>query len=143
MSSVTLISACLLGVRCRWDGVVLPPVNGLDKNTLYIPVCPEQLGGLPTPRPPCQIAGGTGADVLSGKAKVVEVESGLDRSDNFRCGAEETLRIAKLSGATRVLFKQRSPSCGCGEIYNGEQIAAGNGVTTDMLLAAGIEVESR
>jgi uncharacterized protein YbbK (DUF523 family) len=143
MSSITLISACLLGVRCRWDGAVLPPVNDLDKSTLYIPVCPEQLGGLPTPRPPCQIVGGKDVNVLSRKVKVVEVESGFDRTENFQRGAEETLRIARLSGATRALFKQRSPSCGCGEIYHGEQIVTGNGVTTDLLLEAGIKVEPR
>ena len=143
MSSVTLISACLLGVRCRWDGVVLTPVDDLDNTTTYIPVCPEQLGGLSTPRPPCQLVDGTGTDVLSGRAKVVEVESGSDRSDSFRRGAEETLRVAKLTGATRALFKQRSPSCGCGEIYHEEQIVTGNGVTTDLLLSAGIKVEPR
>ncbi len=140
MVTITLISACLLGVRCRWDGEQLAESFAPDPETLYIPFCPEQLGGLPTPRPRCRIVGGAGEEVLTGCARVLEVESGEDRTDAFLRGARETLRIARRTGAGRALLKQRSPSCGCGEIYHDDELGPGNGVTTALLRAEGIVV---
>ena len=112
-----LVSACLLGVRCRYDGgskrhdEIVGRLSGLAA----VPVCPEQLGGLPTPRPPCEVRRtgggmGTGEDVLEGRARVVS-EDGEDETEAFLRGARETLRIAGLSGARRAMLKTDSPSC--------------------------------
>jgi uncharacterized protein YbbK (DUF523 family) len=95
-----------------------------------IPICPEQLGGLPTPRAPCQIEGGTGADVLAGKARVVD-ESGADKTAKFVRGATEAARIATTLGATCAFLKSRSPSCD-----------ATFGVTAAALREAGLAIES-
>ncbi len=108
---VVLVSACLAGVRCRYDGGACPDpaVVDLVRRGRALPVCPEQLGGLPTPRRPAEIRGGAGADVLEGRARVVTA-SGADVTDAFLRGAEETLRLARLSGAEGAILKARSPS---------------------------------
>ncbi len=141
-----IVSACLAGINCRYDG-------GSNRNTKVadmvakgeaIPVCPEQLGGCPTPRQPCEIVGGTGADVLDGRAKVANSE-GRDVTCKLVKGAYETLRIATLTGAKTAVLKARSPSCGCGSIYDGtfsRRIVGGNGVTAELLLRNGIKVIS-
>lgn len=141
-----LVSACLAGVACRYDGgsCPLPEVTGLVRAGRAIPVCPEQLGGLPTPRPRAEIRGGDGADVLAGRARVVD-EAGRDMTDAFRRGAEEVLRLARLTGARRALLKARSPSCGAGEIYDGSfrgTLRPGDGVTAALLRREGLEVRS-
>ena len=127
----TLASACVLGVRCRYDGSSRPDPDVLSRlSDLHItPICPEQLGGLPTPRVPCSIEGGTGADVLAGRARVVD-ESGADRTAEFVRGAEEAVEIAKRFGATRAFMKSRSPSCD-----------ASLGVAAAALREAGIIIE--
>lgn len=129
-----LCSACLLGVRCRYDGkdALNKKVIMLLKTETLIPVCPEQLGGLPTPREPAEIRGGR-----------VITRSGKDVTENFKRGAEETLKIAKLFGIKEAVLKQRSPSCGCGRIYDGTfsgKIIEGDGVTTTLLKKHGIMV---
>ena len=115
-----LVSACLLGVNCRYDGG-----NSRDKNAInrlktdeLIPVCPEEAGGLSTPRPPVEIVGGDGNDVLDGKAKVMTVD-GEDKTEEFLKGARHALELAQSQGATCVILKAKSPSCGCGTIYDG------------------------
>ena len=143
MPQITLISACLLGVRCRYDGAKISSSFIPEADTIYIPVCPEQLGGMATPRPPCHISQGSGEDVLANRATVVEVESGIDRTENFLRGARETLQIAQQARVTRAILKQRSPSCGYGEIYHGSEVVPGNGVTATLLAAEGIDVLSR
>lgn len=80
------------------------------KKMQIIPICPEQLGGLPTPRPPCHIEGGGGAKVLAGRAHVRD-KSGVDRTAEYVRGAKEAVKIAKLFGATRAFLKSRSPAC--------------------------------
>lgn len=140
-----LISACLLGIKCTWDGTdkyrnerVIQPLM----NEILIPVCPEQLGGLKTPRPPQEIQGGSGEGVLDGKCKVKNI-NGEDVTQQFIRGAEETLRIAKLLKATQFIGKSRSPSCGCGQIYDGtfsNRPIDGDGVTTALLRRNGIKV---
>lgn len=137
-----LVSSCLLGIACRYDAQRLPTPLTLDPDVEYIPVCPEQLGGMPTPRPPCVIASGDGSDVLAGRSRVLELESGTDKTDHFLRGAEETLRIARVTEVQRALLKQRSPSCGVGRIYHGKTVVPGNGVTAALLKQHGIEVES-
>lgn len=138
-----IISACLAGVKCRYDG------NDRGSDVFRrmvargeaIPVCPEQLGGLPTPRSPAQIRGGSGEDVLAGKARLVD-HDGVDRTDQFTRGAREALRIALLAGADEAIFKERSPSCGCRFLVRDGEPVSGKGVTTALLESWGIRVVS-
>ena len=112
-----LVSACLLGVACRYDGAS---------------ACPEQLGGLPTPRAPSERLG----------SRVV-ARTGADVTDAYTRGAQQTLAIAQRFGCTAALLKQRSPSCGKGEIYDGTftgTLTPGDGVTAALLSAHGIRV---
>jgi len=109
-----------------------------------IPVCPEQLGGCPTPRDPCEIAGGDGGDVLDGRCAVISW-TGADMTEKFIKGAYETLKIAKACGAKKAILKARSPSCGAGRIYDGTfsgKTIPGNGVAAELLIRNGIEVYS-
>ncbi len=108
-----IVSACLMGVACRYDGgsKKWEPLRSALAGKAVVPVCPEQLGGLPTPRPPAHLAGGDGFDVLEGKARVVD-DSGLDVTTPFRRGAEAVITIAKWTSARSCIFKARSPSCG-------------------------------
>jgi uncharacterized protein YbbK (DUF523 family) len=104
----------------------------LLKKEILIPVCPEQLGGLPTPREPAEIREG----------KVI-TKSGKDVTENFKRGAEEVLKIAKLFGISEAIFKQGSPSCGCGRVYDGTfsgKIIEGDGITATLLKKRGIKV---
>lgn len=141
-----LCSACLLGVQCRYDGRVKPDENvmKLAVKEPLIPVCPEQLGGQGTPRPNAEIKGDDGYDVLSGQARVCE-PTGADVTKHFVAGAHEALRLAQLYGITEAILKQRSPSCGCGQIYDGTfsgKVVKGDGVTTALLKKNGIKVQS-
>lgn len=139
MKESILISACLLGVRCRYDGGSKPqePILRLMEKYTLIPVCPEQLGGLPTPRLPSERIG----------AQVV-MKDGTDVTAAYRRGAEEALRLARLFGCRRAVLKERSPSCGSGAVYDGTftgTVIPGDGVTAQLLKANGIQVvgESR
>lgn len=129
-----LISACLLGVCCRYDGASKPhplAVELAEKHEL-IPVCPEQLGGLATPRPPAERQG-----------KAVIAKTGADVTEQYRRGAEEALKLCRLLGCEAAVLKERSPSCGSGEIYDGTftgTLIAGDGVTAELLKAHGIPV---
>ena len=105
-----LVSACLLGLKVRYDGTSKPRSDFLPDDVIAIPVCPEVLGGLPTPRPKSVIESGSGVDVLSGKAKVFS-EEGVEVTVNFVRGAEAVLKVAKISGAKEAYLKARSPSC--------------------------------
>ena len=140
---VVLVSACLLGVNCRHDGghAYCPEVVDDLFNSHFIPVCPEQLGGLPTPRIPSSIRGGDGREVWQGCARVMN-KAGEDLTDAFLRGAREVLRIAQMAGAKRAILKDHSPSCGCLAIYRGEELAAGVGVTALLLAGNGLEVVS-
>lgn len=129
-----LISACLLGVACRYDGQSRPlsPVPTSNERITFIPVCPEQLGGLPTPRLPAEICG-----------NAVIRQDGVDITDVYARGAEEALRIAKLYGCRYAVLKERSPSCGSGAVYDGsfsKTLIKGDGVTTKLLRQNGITV---
>lgn len=141
-----IISACLCGINCAWNGKAKtsPKVLELIKSGELIPVCPEQLGGLSTPRIPQEIQGGSGENVLTGKCKVMNRE-GEDVTVQFIRGAEEALKIARLVGATEFIAKSKSPSCGCGSTYNGTfsgTLIEGDGVTTALLKQNGIKVIS-
>jgi len=141
-----IISACLVGVNCKYNGG-----NNYNEHSALlaakcsaIPICPEQLGGCPTPRLPCEIFGGTGADVLNGNARVIN-EEGDDVTSKFINGAVESLKIAKLAGAKKAVLKTKSPSCGHGRIYDGtfsNKLIEGNGVTAELFERNGIEIIS-
>ncbi len=129
-----LVSACLLGVNCRYDGkgqlahALLP----LLKEHTLIPICPEQLGGLQTPRPPAERQG-----------KVITTKDGQDVTMSFTKGAEETLKLAQLYHCKLAILKERSPSCGAKQIYDGSfsgTLIDGSGVTAKLLMAHGISV---
>lgn len=110
---IVLASACLTGLCTRYDGRVvdIPGVREQMKNSILIPVCPEQLGGLPTPRTAADIIDGDGFDVLDGRARVV-CKDGTDVTDQFIKGARQVLEIARNQDISRVFLKARSPSCG-------------------------------
>ena len=134
-----LVSACLLGVYCRYNGErkQMEGIERLMERAELIPVCPEILGGLPTPRPPAERVGD----------RVMNRE-GADVTEAYQRGAEETLRLAELFGVHLALLKERSPSCGMDKIYDGSfqgRIVDGSGVTAELLTAHGISVygESR
>ena len=134
MKENLLISACLLGIPCRYDNrsVGCDFVTALSEKYNLIPICPEIYGGLPTPRTPSEIVGD----------KVV-MKNGLDVTENYRRGAEASLRIARLNGCTKALLKERSPSCGKDKVYDGSfsgKLVDGRGVTAELLISSGIEV---
>jgi len=107
-----------------------------------VPVCPEQLGGLPTPRVPQEINGGSGDDVLSGRCRVLN-KDGVDVTDALKRGADETLRIATAMGVTTFVGRSRSPSCGVGSVYDGSfsgRIVPGDGITAALLRRNGIQI---
>lgn len=129
-----ICSACLLGVCCRYDGRSKPHqgVVSLLGQEALIPVCPEQLGGLSTPRLPAEIHG-----------RRILAQDGTDVTRAFQRGAQEVLEVARLMGIRKALLKQRSASCGCGQVYDGTFsgiIIPGDGVTTALLKSEGIEV---
>lgn len=142
-----LCSACLVGLSCKYNGR-----NNLKKcseelyeeyiNGLVIPVCPEQLGGLPTPRTPAEIQGGTGEDVLDGKCKVLD-KNGQDVTGQFIKGACMVLQIAQDIGVNEFYGVPRSPSCGYDLMYDGtfsEKLIPGDGVTVALLKRNGIKI---
>ena len=129
-----LVSACLLGVGCRYDGQSnqLPQLEQLMKKHTCIPVCPEIFGGLPTPRVPAERQGN----------KVI-TRDGQDVTENFIRGTAEVLRLADLYHCKAALLKERSPSCGSGQIYDGtftKTLVEGDGLTAQMLKKKGITV---
>ena len=134
-----LISACLCGVNCKYNGK-----NNLNEECLEllkkgeaILVCPEQLGGLPTPRKPSEIR------IVNNEVKVF-MNDGTDVTENYIRGAKEVLNLAKELNIKKAILKKKSPSCGCGEIYDGtftNTLIKGNGITASLLIENKIEVE--
>ena len=126
-----LVSACLLGIPCRWHGYKPKKreklIGRLKKRYVLVPVCPEQLGGMPTPRTSEKLKG-SGADVLDGKLQIIAPETGQDVTRFHVNGAKYTLEIAKIVGAHRAYLKGGSPSCDR------------EGVTGEMLKRKGIKV---
>ena len=130
-----LVSACLLGAPCRYDGESRPMGEGiraLFEGHLLIPICPEVMGGLPTPRTPAERVGDR-----------VLARDGRDVSDAYRRGAEEVLRLVRLYRADGVILRDRSPSCGTDGIYDGTfsgNLTSGMGVTAELLTGAGVPI---
>jgi uncharacterized protein YbbK (DUF523 family) len=139
---VILVSACLAGINCKYNGKnnLNKKIRKLVKEGKAIPVCPEQLGGLPTPREPANLTD-NGFDVLSGKAKVL-TKSGKDVTLNFVKGAREVLELAKLLRVEKAILKARSPSCGCGKTWISGKVISGDGVCAALLKRNGIKVYS-
>lgn len=133
MRPAVLVSLCLLGAACRYDGRDnAVGLNGLTDRCEMIPVCPEQLGGLPTPRMPCER-----------REDRVIARDGRDVTAAFRRGAEQAARLADRFGVRYALLKARSPSCGVWEIYDGTfngTVIPGMGVTAQTLMDRGIAV---
>ena len=139
-----LLSACLAGRACRYDGSdnADDRVATLVREQRAVLVCPEEDGGLGTPRPPAEIVGGDGHDVIAGRAKVM-TEQGRDVTDEYLRGARLALDRARAAGVTTAVLKARSPSCGKGCIYDGSftrTARTGDGVTAALLEANGISV---
>jgi len=133
-SEMIIVSACLAGINCRWDGKARPCQKVIDlvKQGKAIPVCPEQLGGLTTPRTPAEQ-----------RANAVYTKDGIDVTFQFETGAEETLKIAKLVGCNCAILKSNSPSCGSGKVYDGTfsgTLIDGFGVTAKLLKKYDIKV---
>ena len=129
-----LISACLLGLPCRYDGTgkLLTEVTALKGKVEWIPVCPEQLGGLATPRPSAERVG-----------QRVLTREGADVTEQYRRGGELAAALAEFLDCRCALLKARSPSCGSGLIYDGTfsgTKAPGDGVTAQAVKAMGIPV---
>lgn len=136
-----LVSACLAGVNCRYDGGNSENeyVISLVKAGRALPVCPEVLGGLPTPRVSCEIVLDPG-----GNNKVMS-RDGRDFTAEFTAGAEKTLQIARIIGSRQAILQSRSPSCGYGYVYDGKfrgKFKTGNGLTAELLAQSGIRVMS-
>ncbi len=137
-----LVSACLLGLVTRYDGgdERRGTVVALGERYHLIPVCPEQLGGLPTPRPGAEIIAGDGDDVFAGRARV-ETADAVDVTSAYVRGAAESVKLAGILDARQAVLKARSPSCGCHEIYDGSfrgVCRPGRGVTAAALARAGV-----
>lgn len=129
-----LVSACLVGINCRYNNgnSYNEKIMKLVKNGEAIFMCPEQLGGLSTPRVPSEIVNNR-----------VITKDGSDVTDNFNIGAQEVLRLCKELNITKAILKSNSPSCGCGTIYDGTFTGSkikGNGITAQLLIDNGIEV---
>ncbi|MFC1624430.1 DUF523 domain-containing protein [Candidatus Omnitrophota bacterium] len=137
-----LVSACLAGINCTWDGKDRsdPKAKRLVDKKRAIAICPEILGGRSAPRTRTEIRGGSGEDVLDGRAKLFD-ENGKDVTLEFLNGAHATLSIAKKYNIKKAILKSKSPSCGLRHIYDGsfkERLIDGPGVTAALLKREGI-----
>lgn len=141
-----MVSACLFGVDCKYNGESnrSPELVAALQNEQVVLICPEQSGGLPTPRPPCEIVGGDGYDVLKGTARVMN-NNGEDLSQAFIKGAQNVALIAEAVKPDLIILKSRSPSCGVGSIYDGTFTSTsrqGDGVACALLKQKGLKVLS-
>ena len=129
-----LVSACLLGAPCRYDGKSKPlaGIERLREKYELVPVCPEREGGLPTPRTPSERRG-----------EAVVMQDGTDVTAQYRRGAEAALKLCRREGCAAALLKERSPSCGSGSIYDGSfthTLISGDGVTAELLRQNGVRI---
>jgi uncharacterized protein YbbK (DUF523 family) len=145
MPSNVLVSSCLLGLATRYDGSSNFSQTVLDylrnQHLTPIPVCPEQLAGMPTPRPKCWFKIGSGETLLTSAGSLVN-EQGEDVSATFLQGAKQSLKLAQLTDCRLAILKQRSPSCGSRTIYRNGKLVKGSGVTAALLRENGIKVLS-
>ena len=134
-----LICTCLLDIACPYNGksakIILDSQDLANAGFHFVPVCPEQMGGLPTPRKPAEIKGGDGFDVLNGRA-LVTTEDGENFTDCFVRGAKAVLKIARITRAIGMVTQKRSPSCSCNGVYDGtfsHNLIPGMGVCAALL----------
>lgn len=134
-----------MGQACRYDGKAFGEnIGHLLSEYEIVPICPEEMGGLPTPRTPCEIQGGDGKDVLLGNACVID-KDGIDRTEAFVRGAWLALKIIEDEEITMAVLKSRSPSCGEGEIYAGSfdgKLKAGDGLVAALFKKMGIKIQN-
>lgn len=140
-----IVSKCLAGACCRYNGGAKPDerIMRLVAEGRAVPVCPEQLGGLATPRLPTELTA-SGEQVLEGRGRAV-MRDGTDVTAEFIAGANAALAIAKQCMASHAVLKANSPSCGCGQIYDGSftgRLKKGRGVAAALFEANGITVET-
>jgi uncharacterized protein YbbK (DUF523 family) len=147
-----IVSSCLVGINSRYDQKSNSHPQLIEEMSSggLLPLCPEQLGGMPTPRIPCEVRGGTAGELLQqyhqedGDSLVRVINrAGRDVTAQFVKGAEEVARLADFYGVRAAVLKARSPSCGCGRVYDGSfsrQLIEGNGVTAELLLQHGVTV---
>lgn len=133
-----LVSACLVGINCKYSGGnnYNQKIFDLVKEGKAIPICPEQLGGLNTPRKPVELK------VINGKRYAIDNE-GKDFTENFERGALEVLKLAKNLNINKAILQPRSPSCGVDKIYSGNfdnKLVDGNGILAELLKQNGIDV---
>jgi len=143
-----MVSSCLLGEKVRWDGrdrlCDQEILAEWAKEGRLVPICPELAGGLPVPRPPAEIAGGDGRQVLLGKARVID-NAGRQVTDAFLTGAHRALDLAQQEQVHLAVLTEKSPSCGSSQVYRGKfdgSLIAGMGVTAALLQEEGIRVFS-
>jgi uncharacterized protein YbbK (DUF523 family) len=140
---VIIVSACLLGVNCRYSGMSKKDDKVIEflvgKN--FVPVCPESFSGLPIPREPADFDRGDGTMTKTGKNQVIQ-RDGTDVTKQFLRGATEAMKICKLAHATSAILKDRSPSCGVHQVYNEGALVNGVGILTAMLMQEGVKVIS-
>lgn len=134
-----MVSACLVGINCRYDGrnTLDEKLAELVREGRAIPLCPEVLGGIPTPRESCEI------QLTEDGRRMVMSREGTNCTREYTEGARRTLEICRIAGIRKAILQQRSPSCGCGRIYDGtfsSRLIDGNGITAEMLKANGISV---
>jgi uncharacterized protein YbbK (DUF523 family) len=136
-----VVSACLLGFNCRYDGESRPDEELLSSTLrkLFVPICPEQIGGLPTPRAPSEISDGDGLDVLEGRSRIIDI-SGRDVTNCFLRGANEAMRLVELLEISTAIMKEKSPSCGVCHIKKNGSTVRGSGVTSALFAKKGIRV---
>ncbi|ARM73978.1 hypothetical protein LMxysn_2343 [Listeria monocytogenes] len=140
------VSACLAGIACRYDGKdkEITKIKQMVENGEAIPFCAEVAGGLSTPRNPVEIIGGDGKDVWLGRAKVVD-SKGTDVTEEYKYGAKLTLAKMQDLGITKIIMKEKSPSCGSCAIYDGTfsgKIKDGTGVAAALFQMNGIKIIS-
>ena len=133
-----LISACLVGINCKYNGGNNYNKKALElvKKGIAIPICPEQLGGLTTPRNPSEIK------TIDNEVRVIDNKNN-DVTKEFKRGANEVLKLAKILNVDKVILKSKSPSCGIGKIYDGtfsNKLIDGNGILVKLLMDNNIEV---
>jgi uncharacterized protein YbbK (DUF523 family) len=142
-----IVSACLAGIKCRWNGEndVNEKIKEMVEKREAIAFCPEVLGDLAIPRKSCGVYGGLGEDVLNNKATVRTIDDGEDLTEHFLKGANEFLKIAKSKNIKEAVLRTPSPSCGCGKTWQLDDkfvnhVVDGDGVTAALLKKNGIKV---
>lgn len=140
---IYLVSACLIGINCRYDGAnsYSATVSSFLEDRRFLPICPELLAGLGVPRPPCCFSEGDGKALLAGSARILD-KDGNDLTESYLVGANKALEVVREKGIRSAILNERSPSCGVHEIYIGRDRFPGMGVMTALLVEQGVRVMS-